>query len=64
MSPTNIEQKNLLDSIPDRLREELLTSYSNIVNNFREHRWEPSELNGGKLCEVVETILKGYIDNS
>src|SRR4029079_6642275 len=25
-------------------------------------RWEPSELNGGKLCEVAYSILKGYVD--
>ena len=27
--------------------------------NYREGRWEPSELNGGKLCEAVYTILLG-----
>ncbi|MGB8382294.1 MAG: hypothetical protein WCG47_13815, partial [Dermatophilaceae bacterium] len=25
-------------------------------------RWEPSELNGGKLCEVVYTICKGWLE--
>lgn len=32
--------------------------------NYREQRWEPSELNGGKLCEVAYTILRGYVDGS
>jgi hypothetical protein len=48
--------------LPAALRKELLDSFNEIVKNFRENRWEPSELNGGKLCEVVFTILKGRID--
>jgi hypothetical protein len=51
----------LLNAIPATLRDELLTAYNQIVNNYREGRWEPSELNGGKLCEVTFTILNGYI---
>jgi hypothetical protein len=54
----------ILGLLPDGLRSELLTAYSRIVKNYRETRWEPSELNGGKLCEVVYTILKGYVDGS
>jgi hypothetical protein len=55
---------SLLATIPEALRKELLAAYSEIIVNYRERRWEPSELNGGKLCEVVYTILRGYIDNS
>lgn len=44
------------------LRDELLRAYSEIVRNFRERRWEPSELNGGKLCEVVYSVLRGHVD--
>ncbi|MBI5040140.1 MAG: hypothetical protein HZB57_02730 [Gammaproteobacteria bacterium] len=39
-----------------------MDAYSQIVHNFRESRWEPSELNGGKLCEVVYCVLRGYVD--
>lgn len=28
------------------------------------HKWEPSELNGGKFCEVVYSILNGYLGGS
>ncbi len=59
-----ITNEQLLHAIPKTLREELLSSYQEIINNYIEHRWEPSELNGGKLCEVVYSILKGYIDSS
>ena len=54
----------LLSAIPQTLRDELVESLNQIERNFKEHRWEPSELNGGKLCEVVYSILKGHIDNN
>ena len=50
------------DTLPEKLRDELVSSFNDIVKNFRERRWEPSELNGGKLCEVAYSILKGYAD--
>jgi hypothetical protein len=49
-------------SLPTTLRDDLLSAFNEIVRNFREHRWEPSELNGGKLCEAVFTIIKGWLD--
>jgi len=49
-------------AMPVVLRDELLAAFAQIVKNFRERRWEPAELNGGKLCEVVHAILRGYID--
>jgi hypothetical protein len=51
-------------TLPPGLRDELIESFNEIVKNFRERRWEPSELNGGKLCEVVHTILAGYISGT
>jgi hypothetical protein len=57
-----LEEQNLLQAIPEELRLELLAAYGHILRNFRESRWEPAELNGGKLCEVVYTILRGYVD--
>ena len=53
-----------LQNIPDGLREPLLAAFNEIVGNFREGRWEPSELNGGKLCEVVYTIVRGFVDGT
>ena len=46
--------------LPDSLRRVLLDESRSIVQNFLEHRWLPSELSGGKLCEVIHTILDGY----
>jgi len=53
-----------LRPIPATLQSALLTAYSEIQRNYRERRWEPAELNGGKMCEVVYTILKGHADGS
>jgi hypothetical protein len=59
--PAAIELNDLFSRIPDGLRDDLTQSYQQILRNFREHRWEPAELNGGKFCEAVYTILVGYI---
>jgi hypothetical protein len=48
--------------LPDTLRADLLDAFNEIVRNYREHRWEPSELNGGKFCEAVFTIIEGFLE--
>lgn len=59
-----VDPSKLLTSLPARLRDELIGSYREITRNYAERRWEPAELNGGKFCEVVYTILIGYVDGS
>ncbi len=61
---TKLLPDDALSDLPAGLRKELLDSFGRIVQNFREGRWEPSELNGGKLSEVVYSILQGYVDGS
>jgi hypothetical protein len=53
-----------LASIPSGLRKPLVDAFDEIVKNFHQRRWEPSELNGGKLCEVVYSILRGHVDGA
>lgn len=48
--------------LPSTLRDDLLSAFNDIVKNYREHKWEPSELNGGKLCEAVFTIIEGWLE--
>jgi hypothetical protein len=55
-----IQSNNLLSSLPQGLRNPLIEEYSSIVRNFMERRWSPSELSGGKFCEIVYTILEGH----
>jgi hypothetical protein len=52
--------EDALKSIPDGLREPLLAEYREITKNYAEHRWNPSELSGGRFSEVVYTILDGH----
>lgn len=51
-----------LSHVPEGLRAPLLEEYNKLIRNFRENRWEPAELNGGKLCEIVYSILDGYVN--
>src|SRR5579859_6539892 len=57
-----LDPTKALGSVPPGLRGPLLAAFNEIMRNFRENRWEPSELNGGKLCEVVYSILRGHVD--
>jgi hypothetical protein len=39
-------------------------SYQEIISNYLERRWEPAELNGGKFCEAVYSIINGAVKGS
>lgn len=54
----------LLGNLPETLRNELLDEFNKLVKNYRENRWEPAEMSGGKICEVVYTILSGYVSGT
>lgn len=41
-----------------------MNAFQNIMKNFREKRWESSELNGGKFSEVVYSILSGHVSGT
>ena len=53
-----------LQGIPRTIREELLAEFDKLVRNYRERRWEPAELDGGRFCEVTYTVIKGSIDGN
>jgi hypothetical protein len=59
-----IEATKILSGLPKGLRDSLFRTFQEIAANFAEHRWEPSELNGGKFCEVVYTIIHGALSNA
>jgi hypothetical protein len=42
----------------------LLDEFNKLARHYREGRWEPAELNGGKICEIVYSILKGHVDGA
>jgi hypothetical protein len=59
-----IDPSRLLAGLPKALRDALLNCYQEIVSNYLERRWEPSELNGGKFCEAVYSIIDGAVKGS
>lgn len=59
-----LDPSTLFAALPDTLREELVNCYGEIIRNYAEHRWEPAELNGGKLCEVVYSIVNGALSGT
>lgn len=64
MSTITVNKAVLFSPLPDELRQALLDHFNEIIRNFREKQWEPSELNAGKFCEVVYSILKGHVDGA
>lgn len=60
----SIDPKTVLAGVPATLRDALLSNYREIASNYAAHRWEPSELNGGKFCETCYTILDGAISGT
>jgi len=49
----------LLKIIPKSHRFPLIYEYNNIVQNYFEKKWLPSELSGGRFSEIVYSILEG-----
>jgi len=60
MANMQVEPNSVLAQIPEGLKQPLLEEFNKIHKNFRERRWEPAELNGGKFAEVVYSIINGY----
>src|SRR6476469_8660703 len=55
------DPSKILSGIPVSLRDPLIKSFQEIAVNYAEHRWEPTELNGGKFCEAAYWVLHGSI---
>lgn len=51
-----------LAQLPTQLRADLVGAFEEIIRNYAEGRWEPAELNGGKLCEAAYSVCKGLAD--
>jgi hypothetical protein len=56
-----LDSTKVLLGLPKGLRDALFQTFQEIAANFAEHRWEPSELNGGKFCEVVYSTVNGAL---
>ncbi len=56
-----MHKEELLGALPDTLRKELIDEYNKLIKGYRESKWEPSEMSGGKLCEIVYSVLDGFV---
>ncbi len=60
MTPPNaLIPAQALAQLPSGLRKDLLDAFGEIARNYAEGRWEPAELNGGKLSEAAYTVCAG-----
>lgn len=57
-----LDPSTALGHLPKTLRDELVEEFGKITRNYRERRWEAAELDGGRFCEIVFTILAGHLD--
>lgn len=57
-----LDAAQALGHLPQGLRDELVEEFAKITRNYRERRWEAAELDTGRFCEIVYTILKGHTD--
>jgi hypothetical protein len=53
-----------LSALPTQLRADLLDAFDQIVTNYAQGRWEPAELNGGKLCEAAFCVCDGILSGT
>lgn len=57
------ELTTIFSNIPQDLREALEKHFKEIILNYKENRWEPSELNGAKFSEAVFRVLEWHTNN-
>ncbi len=58
------EFTKIFSDMPGDLIENLEKHFLEIIKNYKENRWEPSELNGAKFSEVIFRILEWHTNNN
>lgn len=51
----------VLAGLPQGLRDELLECYQDIMTSYVERRWRAAELDGGRFCEIVFSVVEGAL---
>jgi len=59
-----LKVEQVLEQIPDNLKNPLIEEFNSLHQNYLERRWRPAELSAGRFCEIVYSIIKGYADSS
>jgi len=50
-----------LGSVPIGLRAPLIEQFDEMLSDYRSGRWESVGLKAGKICEIIYSIISGYI---
>lgn len=58
----SLSPQDAFDVLPKTLAAELTNEFNKIVTAYAERRWEQSELDAGRLCEITYTVTVGYLD--
>ena len=53
-----------LAAIPKGLLDPLISEFEAMLSEYRSGRWESVGLKAGKICEIVHSILAGYVAGS
>lgn len=56
-----LNANQVLSTLPNGLRSELIDCYQDIMSSYAERRWRASELDGGRFCEIVFSIIEGAL---
>ena len=59
-----MKQESLLPDLPDALRLELFSEFSELGQNFNEGRWRACGLNAGRFCEVAYCVVQGIANQA
>ena len=62
MTPPAIN--NLFNFLPTKLRSQLLSEFTKIHDNYIYGKYQSTELNAARFCEIVYTIIDGYQNKS
>lgn len=54
----------LFGDLPEKLRKQLVDEFREIHDEYICGRYKPVELDAGRFCETIYTIIKGYQDGS
>lgn len=55
---------NALGCLPPTLRNELISEFSHIQASYYGRKWSPTELSGGRFCEIVYSVIHGKVSGA
>jgi hypothetical protein len=58
----SLNPSQVLGHLPQGLRGELVAEFTKITQNYQKDHWEAAELDGGRFCEIVYTVLAGHTE--